>query len=54
MSTLAIGSQIGWQSLIRQRLEERDVREKAFDVVIDNCELHLYGRVFKLNSVSLR
>jgi hypothetical protein len=38
MSTLAGGGQIGWQSLIRQRLEERDAREKAFDEVVDNCE----------------
>lgn len=38
MSTLMSGPQVGWQSLVRQRLEERDVREKAFDEVIDNCE----------------
>ncbi|PWN90287.1 autophagy protein 16 [Acaromyces ingoldii] len=27
-----------WQSLIRQRLEERDSREKSYDEIITNCE----------------
>lgn len=27
-----------WQNLIRQRLEERDSREKSYDEIITNCE----------------
>jgi hypothetical protein len=38
MSTVMNGPQVGWQSLVRQRLEERDSKEKAFDEIVDNCE----------------
>ncbi|UZJ51282.1 hypothetical protein CBS101457_000602 [Exobasidium rhododendri] len=38
MATLTNGGQVGWQSLIRQRLEERDTREKAFDEIVDNYQ----------------
>lgn len=30
-------SSTAWQNLVRQRLEERDVRERAFDQIIENC-----------------
>ena len=38
MTSLVNGPQVSWQSLIRQRLEERDGREKAFDEMVDNCQ----------------
>jgi hypothetical protein len=38
MSSITSGSQAVWQTLVRQRLEERDAKEKEFDEMVENCE----------------
>lgn len=45
MTTTMSGASAGWQLLVRQRLEERDAREKAYDEIIDGCEHLIMKRV---------